>query len=86
MAVPERHPVVLQHADLVSDPDAAPRRKFQCDHCGAEFEGEPGGAGLLLWTRGEEVRFEEPPLCEDCASAIAIGAFLKWETEEEDEG
>lgn len=86
MAVPERHPVVLQHADLPSDPDEAPRRKFQCDHCGVEFEGEPGGAGLLLWTRGDEVRFEEPPLCEDCAAAIAVGAFIKWETEEDDEG
>lgn len=85
MAVPDRHLVLVRPADLAGD-DETPRRKFQCDHCGAEFEGEPGGAGLLLWTRGEEVRFEEPPLCEECAAAIAVGAFIKWETEEEDEG
>jgi hypothetical protein len=61
-------------------------RGFECDHCGKSFEGEPGGAGLLVWTRGEEVRLEEPPLCEDCASSITIGALLKWNAEAEEEG
>jgi NAD-dependent SIR2 family protein deacetylase len=70
----------------VADEEAPPARQFQCDHCGRQFEGDPGGAGLLLWTRGEEVRFEEPPLCEQCASSITIGALMKWESEEEDEG
>jgi hypothetical protein len=59
---------------------------FQCDACGQWFEGEPGGAGLFLWTRGEEVRYEEPPLCESCASEISVGALVKWDTEEEEEG
>jgi hypothetical protein len=86
MPAPERQSVAARPADVADDVDEVPRQKFQCDHCGAEFEGEPGGAGLLLWTRGEEVRFEEPPLCEECAAAISIGAFIKWETEEEDEG
>jgi hypothetical protein len=61
-------------------------KRFQCDACGGWFEGEPGGAGLLLWTRGDEVRYEEPPLCESCASEIAVGALVKWDTEEEEEG
>ena len=86
MPAPERQPASAPAVDPSVDLEEAPRRKFQCDHCGVEFEGEPGGAGLLLWTRGEEVRFEEPPLCEECAAAIAVGAFIKWETEEEDEG
>jgi len=59
---------------------------FQCDSCGRWFEGEPGGAGLFLWTRGDEVRYEEPPLCESCASEIAVGALVKWDSEEEEEG
>jgi hypothetical protein len=59
---------------------------YDCDRCGAHFEGRPAGSGLFLWTRGEEVRCEEPPLCEECASTVAIGALLKWEIEEEEEG
>jgi hypothetical protein len=59
---------------------------FECDACGKWIDGEPGGAGLFVWTRGDEVRYEEPPLCEECASEIAVGALVKWETEEEEEG
>jgi hypothetical protein len=59
---------------------------YQCDACARSFEGSPGGAGLLVWTRGEEVRYEEPPLCEECAQEITIGALLKWDGEEEEEG
>ncbi|HEY3233543.1 MAG TPA: hypothetical protein VGJ84_02435 [Polyangiaceae bacterium] len=79
--------VCVMPAGRLSDEDEAPpARKFTCDHCGREFEGEPQGAGLLLWTRGEEVRFEEPPLCEKCASSITIGALMKWDVEDEEEG
>ena len=59
---------------------------YECDACGRLFEGAPGGSGLLVWTRGSEVRYEEPPLCEECASEITIGALLKWDSEEEEEG
>jgi len=38
---------------------------------------------LFLWTRGEEVRYEEPPLCEHCAYAIAVGGTAQWDGEEE---
>lgn len=64
-----------------------PTRVYECDHCGRSFSGVPGGSGLLLWTRGEEVRYEEPPLCEECAEQITMGALLKWTIEdEEDDG
>lgn len=48
---------------------------------GAEVQGR----GLLVWTRGEEHRYEEPRLCPSCAAAIGVSALQRWETEE-DEG
>jgi hypothetical protein len=59
-------------------------RTYDCDHCGRSFEGTPEGSGLFIWTRGDEVRYEEPPLCEACAKKISIGALLSWEFEEEE--
>ena len=61
-------------------------RRYECDSCGRWFDGEPGGAGLFLWTRGEEIRYEEPPLCEKCASEITVGALVKWDNEADEEG
>lgn len=52
----------------------------------SSFTAHAAGSGLLLWTRGEELRLEEPPLCEECALKITIGALIKWESEEEEEG
>jgi hypothetical protein len=43
------------------------------------------GCGLLVWTRGEERRYEEPQLCPSCAAAIGVSALQRWEIEE-DEG
>jgi len=67
--------------------EAAPatvgRRTYRCDSCGKRFDGYPWGAGLFMWTRGDETRFEEPPLCETCATRITIGALVKWGSEEE---
>jgi hypothetical protein len=61
-------------------------RGYECDVCGQQFEGEPAGSGLFIWARGEEVRYEEPPLCDRCASKVTLGALLRWEDEEEEEG
>jgi len=36
--------------------------------------------------RGEEVRYEEPPLCEECAREISVGALVKWDNEADEEG
>jgi hypothetical protein len=68
--------------------DAAPACapvEFRCDMCGETFEGRPEGAGLFVWTRGEETRFEEPPLCERCAAKVTVGALTKWAWEDEAE-
>jgi hypothetical protein len=54
-----------------------------CDACGKPIEGEPAGSGLYVWTRGEEVRYEEPPLCPKCANAIGLAAIAQWEIEED---
>jgi len=64
--------------------DGVEKTPLRCDSCGDEIEGSPAGSGLLLWTRGEEVRYEEPPLCERCAYAIAVGGTLQTEPEEEE--
>jgi len=63
--------------------DASERR---CDACDALISGEDGGSGLYIWTRGGEVRYEEPPLCAACGPAIAQTAFRRWEEEDEEEG
>ena len=74
-------------AILLDDDTSATRPAgFECDSCGKWIDGEPGGAGLFVWTRGDEVRYEEPPLCEECASEIAVGALVRWDNEEEEEG
>ena len=43
-----------------------------------------GGHGVYMWTRGDEVRFENAPLCASCASAIGMTALARWEIEEEE--
>jgi len=69
---------------LLSEDDELPEKpRLRCDACGDEIEGTPAGSGLFLWTRGEEVRFEEPPLCERCAYAIAVGGSLQMDIDEE---
>ena len=57
---------------------------LHCDACDDVIEGEPAGRGLYLWKRGDEVRFEEPPLCGACATAIGVTALLAWSVEEEE--
>lgn len=66
-----------------SEADGEP---LACDACDAPIEGEPGGRGLFMWTRGDETRFEEPPLCAACATAIGVTALRSWSAEEEEEG
>ena len=54
----------------------------RCNACNAPIDGPPGGSGLLLWTRGEEVRFDEPPLCAQCATAIGVTMLTQWELDD----
>jgi len=58
--------------------------EVRCDACSELIEGEPAGRGLYVWTRGDEVRYEEPPLCARCATAIGITALTTWSVEEEE--
>jgi hypothetical protein len=70
----------------VAPPVAAPAPGYDCDMCGQHFDGEPAGSGLFMWTRGDERRFEEPPLCEACAQNVTLDALTRWDVEEEEEG
>lgn len=63
-----------------------PGQRYECDLCGRRIEGLPAGSGLLLWHRGDEMRIEQPPLCDKCAARITIGAVVKWATEGDEEG
>jgi hypothetical protein len=76
----------IGHDVLFGDDDTADR----CDVCGT-LVGEDTGEGpevpghaLYVWTRGEETRREEPPLCASCAAALGLSALGRWEIEEEE--
>lgn len=56
-----------------------------CHVCDEPLEGEPGGRGLLVFPRGDDVLHEEPLLCHGCAHAIGITALWRF-AEEEEEG
>ena len=65
-----------------------------CDACGEELPLEGAddddgaftvrGKGMYVSSRGEEVRYEDVPLCPSCGSAIALAARMRWEIEEEE--
>jgi hypothetical protein len=83
--VPKALIVELEKQD-VAPVALPPAPGFDCDMCGQHVEGEPAGSGLFMWTRGDEVRFEEPPLCEACAQNVTLDALTRFEVEEEEEG
>jgi hypothetical protein len=80
--IPDRSSVAT-HRALYSD-----ENERRCDLCGVRIADgdEDGGSGLYVWTRGDEVRYEEPPLCASCGPEIAVTAFRRWDEEEEEEG
>lgn len=53
-----------------------------CSVCDRPIEGPAAGSGLFMWSRGGELRFEEPALCEDCAHLVGVSAMLRWEMEQ----
>jgi hypothetical protein len=84
----ERGFVVASHEALFVDDSLA-----VCDACGGpleEDETDPPegyrvpGHGAYLWSRGDETRIENVPLCASCASAIGMTALARWEIEEEE--
>ncbi len=52
--------------------------KITCGLCDEPIEGRPMASGLMMWTRGDDVRYDEPPLCTRCASRIAVNAWSRW--------
>lgn len=58
--------------------------ELNCHACDAPIEGDPAGRGLMVFVRGDQVEYEEPPLCERCAHAISMTALYRWEIEEEE--
>ena len=79
-----RTPFVYEEIPARTRIAAEKKQEFECDMCGQSFEGQPAGSGLFLWTRGTELRFEEPPLCEDCAARVTAGALFQWALEDEE--
>jgi hypothetical protein len=67
-----------------------------CDACGVELDPSAagdgaegahfavGGKGVYFSARGEDVRFEDVPLCPSCGAAIGLSALRQWEIEEEE--
>jgi hypothetical protein len=80
--------VTADHALLFKDDDG-----LRCDVCSETLASKYGeddagfhvpGSGLLVWARGDERRYQEPPLCATCAAAIGLSALQRWEIEEEE--
>jgi hypothetical protein len=74
----------IADAALVTQQTATGASELRCDVCDEPIEGEPSGRGLYMWTRGDEVRFEEPVLCRRCSTAIHVTALAAWSIEEEE--
>ena len=69
----------------------APEILAKCDVCGKEIcpsealaEDSATGHGIYMSTRGDEVRFEKAPLCDECSIAIGVTALMQWSFEEEE--
>ena len=79
--------VTASHAILFEEKDS-----LRCDVCDVPLDAEEEdgadenvrGRGLLIWTRGDERRYQEPPLCPGCATAVGVSALQRWEIEEEE--
>lgn len=74
----------IADAALQAQQGAAGVVELRCDACDELIDGEPAGHGLYMWSRGGEVRFEEPALCGRCATAIGVTALAAWSVEEEE--
>ncbi|MEM4405066.1 MAG: hypothetical protein QXR28_04295 [Nitrososphaerota archaeon] len=78
-------PVPSTLHSCIEPDESAKDERWECDLCGETFTGESAGAGLFVTTRGDEVRYEEPPLCEQCATGITLGALARWRREDEED-
>lgn len=71
-----------------SEADDADAEHLECDVCGEILETDDGfqlsGRGLWLTTRGDEIRFEEPPICAKCSTGIGVFVHSMWMAREEE--
>lgn len=74
-----------QELEGASPPDVSEELSFVCDLCSKRFRGSPGGSGLFMWARGEEIRTEEPPLCRRCATRLTLRAMAGLADDDADE-
>lgn len=81
-----RSPIVYREIPAVGTTAAPGQGEYRCDLCGRIHSGRPDSSGLFLWTRGKEIRYDEPPLCEECAKGLVLGVVTKWSLEDEEEG
>jgi ribosomal protein S27E len=60
--------------------------ELRCDMCGATLsdDTDEGGAGALVWARGEEVRREKIPLCGECGTVVFASAVLRFDLDDEE--
>jgi len=74
--------VAIDDVALASLRRQRPQRTL-CSVCDDDINGEPASTGLLMWTRGDETLFDEPPLCEACATTLNVTAFARWAGDDE---
>ena len=72
----------VAHASLRAEREDGRTEVVRCNVCNRRIHGRPAGSGLLLWTRGDEVHFDSPPLCERCAATVGIAAWAQWELDD----
>lgn len=60
----------------------------RCDVCNAivEEDDDDASSALYVWTRGDETRYEEPPLCSTCGPTIGLAQVRRWQIEDDEEG
>lgn len=80
------HPVISVAIDDVALASLRKEREvtLTCSVCDEPIEGGHS-TGLFMWTRGDEVRFDEPPVCPTCSSAIGVAAFYRWYASNDEE-
>ncbi len=90
MSEPERPDISVPYvtaslSDLFREPATA-----RCDACGDPLSQETddgfqvAGRGTYVWSRGDEIRYDDVPLCPSCGAAIGLSALARWEIEEEE--
>jgi hypothetical protein len=59
------------------------REEVRCSLCEDVIDGSPPSTGLMMWTRGDDIHYDEPPLCSGCAASISVHAWTRWQLPED---